>query len=57
MKPTRISSSEGSLNQIPATCTVQGDIRLIPFYKVQGAQRHSRRVVVGSHTHSRSLVV
>jgi acetylornithine deacetylase len=37
MKPTHISSSEGSLNQLPPLCTVSGDIRLSPFYKIAEA--------------------
>lgn len=32
LKPTQISCTEGSLNQVPPVCTVQGDIRLSPFY-------------------------
>eukprot|EP01041_Mallomonas_annulata_P000871 gene871-1695_t len=34
MKPTQIGTAAGSLNQIPNTCTVQGDIRVSPFYDV-----------------------
>jgi acetylornithine deacetylase len=34
MKPTQISCSPGSINQLPPDCTVQGDIRLSPFYDV-----------------------
>lgn len=34
MKPTQISCCEGSLNQICALTTVQGDIRLTPFYDI-----------------------
>jgi acetylornithine deacetylase len=34
-KATQISCSAGTLNQIPADCTVQGDIRLSPFYDMQ----------------------
>eukprot|EP01098_Paradermamoeba_levis_P015822 TRINITY_DN8246_c0_g2_i1.p1 TRINITY_DN8246_c0_g2~~TRINITY_DN8246_c0_g2_i1.p1 ORF type:complete len:421 (-),score=115.15 TRINITY_DN8246_c0_g2_i1:291-1511(-) len=34
MKPTRVTSSAGSLNQIPPQCTFSGDIRLTPFYEV-----------------------
>lgn len=37
MKPTQIVSAEGSLNQLPPTCTVSGDIRLAPFYKIADA--------------------
>jgi acetylornithine deacetylase len=32
MKPTQISCTPGSLNQLPPECTVEGDIRLSPFY-------------------------
>jgi len=32
LKPTQISTPAGSLNQIPGSCTVSGDIRLTPFY-------------------------
>ena len=31
-KPTQISCTPGALNQLPPQCTVQGDIRLSPFY-------------------------
>lgn len=34
MKPTQISCTPGSLNQLPPECTVQGDIRITPFYNV-----------------------
>lgn len=34
MKPTQIKCTQGSLNQIPPSCTVQGDVRLTPFYDV-----------------------
>lgn len=37
MKPTNITSSEGSLNQLPPLCTISGDIRLVPFYKIADA--------------------
>lgn len=32
LKPTQLSCSEGGLNQLPAWCKIQGDIRLTPFY-------------------------
>jgi acetylornithine deacetylase len=35
MKPTQVSCIAGSLNQICPGCTVQGDIRLTPFYDIQ----------------------
>lgn len=34
MKPTQISCGVGSLNQIPPSCTIMGDVRLTPFYDV-----------------------
>lgn len=34
-KPTQVSCSAGTLNQIPAECTIQGDIRLTPFYDMK----------------------
>eukprot|EP00744_Colponema_vietnamica_P003487 GILI01005341.1.p1 GENE.GILI01005341.1~~GILI01005341.1.p1 ORF type:complete len:449 (-),score=131.16 GILI01005341.1:440-1786(-) len=38
-KPTQISCNDGSLNQLPHSCTVQGDIRLVPFYSVHDVQK------------------
>ncbi|XP_027097556.2 acetylornithine deacetylase-like [Coffea arabica] len=34
MKPTQWSYPGGGINQIPAECTVSGDVRLTPFYSV-----------------------
>jgi acetylornithine deacetylase len=34
LKPTQMASAPGSLNQIPPTATISGDIRLTPFYDV-----------------------
>jgi acetylornithine deacetylase len=34
LKATRIQSTSGSINQIPGECTIEGDIRLCPFYDV-----------------------
>jgi acetylornithine deacetylase len=31
MKPTQIKCPAGSINQIPLTCTISGDVRLTPF--------------------------
>lgn len=39
MKPTHVNSVEGSLNQLPPLCTISGDIRLSPFYKIADAKR------------------
>jgi acetylornithine deacetylase len=38
MKPTQVSCPKGGLNQIPGECTISGDIRLTPFYKVEDAR-------------------
>ncbi|XP_019863918.1 PREDICTED: acetylornithine deacetylase-like [Amphimedon queenslandica] len=35
MKPTQITCSEGSINQIPPWTEVKGDIRLTPFYDIE----------------------
>ncbi|KAF3449455.1 hypothetical protein FNV43_RR10183 [Rhamnella rubrinervis] len=35
MKPTQWSYPGGGINQIPAECTVSGDVRLTPFYNVK----------------------
>lgn len=37
LKPTQWRTPEGSINQIPGECTVCGDIRLTPFYRIQDA--------------------
>jgi len=34
MKPTQVSCSEGSVNQIPPWTEMRGDIRLTPFYDI-----------------------
>jgi len=34
MKPTQVSCSEGSFNQIPPWTEMTGDIRLTPFYNI-----------------------
>lgn len=34
LKPTQIMCEPGSLNQLPPNCTIQGDIRLAPFYNI-----------------------
>jgi len=34
LKPTQLSSAAGSLNQIPPTASISGDIRLTPFHDV-----------------------
>ncbi len=39
LKPTQISCTQGSLNQTPPMCRIEGDIRLSPFYHVADARR------------------
>jgi len=39
LKPTQITCTPGSLNQLPPECTVQGDVRLAPFYDVADVRR------------------
>ena len=34
MKPCQISCTPGALNQLPPKCTLEGDIRLSPFYNI-----------------------
>jgi acetylornithine deacetylase len=45
MKPTQVKCAEGSLNQICATCTVEGDIRLTPFYAIKDVKDAVTRYV------------
>ncbi|KAM1024261.1 hypothetical protein ACFX15_036851 [Malus domestica] len=35
MKPTQWTYPGGGINQIPAECTISGDVRLTPFYNVK----------------------
>lgn len=37
-KATQISTSSGTLNQIPGSCVIQGDIRSSPFYDIREMQ-------------------
>jgi acetylornithine deacetylase len=39
LKATQISCSTGTLNQLPSECTVQGDIRAVPFYNIHDIQK------------------
>ena len=39
MKPTQISCAPGSLNQLPPDCTIEGDVRLSPFYDVADVRK------------------
>lgn len=35
MKPTQMATPVGSLNQIPGTATISGDVRVTPFYHLE----------------------
>ncbi|KAL3497777.1 hypothetical protein ACH5RR_040509 [Cinchona calisaya] len=39
MKPTQWSYPGGGINQIPAECTIAGDVRLTPFYSVSDVRK------------------
>ena len=39
MKPTQITETDGSINQIPGLLCVRGDIRLTPFYDWKEVRR------------------
>jgi hypothetical protein len=39
MKPTQVSCTPGSLNQLPPECTMQGDCRITPFYNVKAVMK------------------
>lgn len=45
MKPTQIKCPAGSINQIPLTATVQGDIRITPFNTTQKIKTTVERIV------------
>ncbi|KAJ6705974.1 ACETYLORNITHINE DEACETYLASE [Salix purpurea] len=45
MKPTQWSYPEGGINQIPAECTISGDVRLTPFYSVIDAMKKLQEYV------------
>jgi acetylornithine deacetylase/succinyl-diaminopimelate desuccinylase-like protein len=39
MKPCQISCTPGALNQLPPMCSIEGDIRLAPFYEIQDVKK------------------
>lgn len=39
IKPTQVTCSKNSLNQIPPHCTISGDIRLTPFWDVKTVEK------------------
>jgi len=45
MKPTQISTPAGSLNSIPQTCTISGDIRFTPFYSAEEIKKKVEQYV------------
>ncbi|KAF2308796.1 hypothetical protein GH714_019597 [Hevea brasiliensis] len=45
MKPTQWSYPGGGINQIPAECTVSGDVRLTPFYNVTDVKKKIQEYV------------
>ncbi|KAL6498114.1 hypothetical protein OROGR_028511 [Orobanche gracilis] len=45
MKPTQWSYPGGGINQIPAECTVCGDVRLTPFYSVSNVMEKLQEYV------------
>ena len=38
-KPSRASCPDSSINQVPGEYTLQGDVRLIPFYRIRDAMK------------------
>uniref|UniRef100_A0A7N0U4F4 Acetylornithine deacetylase n=1 Tax=Kalanchoe fedtschenkoi TaxID=63787 RepID=A0A7N0U4F4_KALFE len=45
MKPTQWNYPGGGVNQIPAECTVSGDVRLTPFYNVTDVMEKLKQYV------------
>jgi len=45
LKPTQINVPPSSVNQIPGTCTVCGDVRYTPFYSVAEVKSHVEKYV------------
>jgi acetylornithine deacetylase len=44
-KPTQIECTPGSLNQLPPETTLQGDVRLTPFYDVNDVEKSFEKYV------------
>eukprot|EP01126_Amoeba_proteus_P019532 TRINITY_DN2009_c0_g1_i5.p1 TRINITY_DN2009_c0_g1~~TRINITY_DN2009_c0_g1_i5.p1 ORF type:complete len:434 (-),score=81.17 TRINITY_DN2009_c0_g1_i5:514-1815(-) len=55
MKMTMIDMPPGAVNQIPAKCTIQGDIRLTPFYNVEHVKAAVERYVRDINANVNSL--
>lgn len=45
MKPTQWSYPGGGINQIPAECTISGDVRLTPFYSIEDVMKKLQEYV------------
>lgn len=45
MKPTQWSYPGGGINQIPAECTISGDVRLTPFYNISDVMKKLQEYV------------
>jgi len=55
MKPCQISCTPGALNQLPPQCTVQGDIRVTPFYHVRDVKAALERWVAEINSNPASV--
>jgi acetylornithine deacetylase len=44
-KPTQISTANGSINQIPPYCIVEGDMRITPFYDIKDVMQSFEKYV------------
>ena len=44
-KPTQVKCADGSLNQIPPTATMMGDIRVTPFYDIREVKQRISQYV------------
>lgn len=45
MKPTQLFSTENSVNQIPGSVKIRGDVRLSPFYSSQDVQTEMNKLI------------
>lgn len=45
MKPCQISCTPGALNQLPPMCSIEGDIRLAPFYDCRDVKQAIEKYV------------
>ena len=56
LKPTQIETAAGSLNQIPNSCIVRGDIRVSPFHDVADVRVAMERYVNAVNSDPSSLL-